>query len=391
MTDAKGEMSPRRSWAEARLVVFVLAGLLLVAILAVLTSAQHGPPLSIYSTDPDGGMALRLWLEKLGYPVHEWTPDDVPRAADTTLFVLAPTSTYSDRETAKIHQWVSSGHTLVVAGEETETVNSLLKAFNVSLDYAAQKDDVAPAQPSFLLHPPLGDVSIPEQGLYHIRSSRPDEKVYLLDKRQPVIASYQEGKGTLWVFGLPYALSNIGLQDANDASLSANLIHLLQMTPDEGVMFDESKHGFTPASSLSGRLFTTASGWGIVLAVALTMAFLALRGRRFGKAIPLPEDRLRREPVEYIQAIASLFRRSGQRDDILAHYRTQFRRRLSEYYAVDPRLEDDEMITAIAFHDPTVDEVVLRHLFDELARRGVSETGLVSAATDMDKWLKTLR
>jgi hypothetical protein len=121
------------------------------------------------------------------------------------------------------------------------------------------------------------------------------------------------------------------------------------------------------------------------------MAFLALRWRRFGRAQPLPQDRLRREPVEYIQAMASLFQRSGQRSDILAHYRTQFRRRLSEFYAVDPRLDDSEMVSAIVSRDPTVDETALREMFAALSRRSISEVGLLSAAADMDVWLKALR
>ncbi|HLY29329.1 MAG TPA: DUF4350 domain-containing protein [Aggregatilineales bacterium] len=389
---ASGATASRQSWANARLIVAVLAGLLLVAILVVLTGAQSGPPLSIYSTDPDGAMALSLWLQKLGYSVREWIPDAVPQPADGMLFVLAPLTSYSQSETAKIHQWVSDGHTLVVAGESLEPINSLLQAFNVSLaDLYLDRKNLAAAQPSFLLHPPLATINVPEQALYQIRSSRRDEMTYVENGGHPVIVSFQEGKGRLWVVGLPYTLSNIGLQDESDASLVANLIHWLNLSPGQGILFDESKHGFSPGASFSAWLFTSAPGWGILLAIALTMAFLALRGRRFGRPVPLPQDRLRREPVEYIQAMANLFRRSRQRDEILAHYRTQFRRRLSEFYAVDPRLKDSEMVAAIVSHDPGVDSAALQALFERLSRPAVSEAGLVGAAADMDAWLKALR
>ena len=105
------------------------------------------------------------------------------------------------------------------------------------------------------------------------------------------------------------------------------------------------------------------------------MIFLALQGRRFGRAVPLPSDRLRREPVEYIQAMANLFRRSGQRAAILKHYRDQLRRRLTERYALDPHLDDIELVKTIVFRDPTVDEAALRGLLRRLSSKQINEQG----------------
>src|SRR5579859_7686288 len=257
-------VSSRRSWADARMIVVVLAGLLLVAVLVVLTGTQSGPPLSIYSSDPDGAIAFQLWLEKQGYTVREWTPatTPTPHATDGMLFVLAPLTSYSDDEAATIHQWVSSGHSLVVVGEDLDSVNSLLKPFNVSEAYfELDNKHFSAVQPSFVLHPPLANLTLPDQTFYQISASRLDEVDYLEAGGRAIIASFPEGKGTLWVFGLPYALSNIGLQDTTDASLAANLIHWLNLAPGQGVLFDETKHGFSPGTTLSGWLFTSAPGW----------------------------------------------------------------------------------------------------------------------------------
>lgn len=156
--------------------------------------------------------------------------------------------------------------------------------------------------------------------------------------------------------------------------------------------FDEGGHGYADPTqqSLFAWLFGTTAGWGVLAGLGLTMVYAASRGRRFGRAVPLPDDRLRRESVEYIQAMATLFRRSGQRSEILRHYDGQLRRRLSERYAVDPRLEAVELLKTVIYRDPSLDETQLRRLLLGLAQPRISEAGLVSLLSELDDFLRRL-
>jgi hypothetical protein len=133
---------------------------------------------------------------------------------------------------------------------------------------------------------------------------------------------------------------------------------------------------------------TTSPGWGVLSGFTLTFVFLSLRGRRFGKAVPLPDERLRREPVEYIQAMANLFRRSGQHGEILKHYRQQFRRKLSERYGVDTIVADTELVKIIVYHDSSVNEQTLRDLLTRLSQKNVNEAELLAVVRDVDAFLK---
>jgi hypothetical protein len=225
--------------------------------------------------------------------------------------------------------------------------------------------------------------------LYTVETKRADLVVHLAAQHKPVLVSFGEGQGTVLIAGAFRPFTNRGLSDPGSARLVLNLLSRVRQGALIG--FDEARHGFGEVQSLFGWLVGTAPGWGIILALALTMTYLAFRGRRFGRAVPLPSDRLRREPVEYIQAMANLFRRSGQRAEILKHYRGQLRRSLSERYALDPTLDDIEMVKTIVFRDPAVDEAALRGLLRRLASKQISEQVLVCAALEVDDWLRRTR
>jgi Domain of unknown function (DUF4350) len=374
-------------FADRRLLIGVIIALVIIAIVALIAGpANQGPPLSTHSSAPDGAMALRLWLEKLGHPTSEITSNPIVPGPENTLFILDPDSAYTDSEALLLQKWVRAGHTLVLAGN-IESINQLLRPYSVSLlYYYPDSDTISPPAP-ILIRPPIDKAEL--QPLAYIDTSRDNVATFAVSDGKPVLVSFPEQAGKVWVMAAVYPFTNIGLQNQTTAKLTLNVLASLDTGP---VAFDESRHGIGPgaADSVSSWLFTSAPGWGILLALALTLIFLTLRGRRFGRAIRLPNERLRREPVEYIQAIANLFRRSGQRSEILKHYRAQLRRRLSERYAVDSGLDDVEMVKAIVFRDPAVDEAELRSLLRALDRPTVSEADLLRTAAQVDALLRTL-
>jgi hypothetical protein len=230
---------------------------------------------------------------------------------------------------------------------------------------------------------------LPAQAVFIVETTRTDVAIHLTANDMPVLASYNESQGTFWASGALIPFTNQGLQDPAHAEL---LLNLLSRLPRGAVIgFDEAHHGLSQSSrTVFSWLVTTAPGWGVVSGFVLTFTFLAMRGRRFGRAVPLPDERLRREPVEYIQAMANLFRRSGQRDDMLKHYRQQFRRKLSERFGVDTAAADANLVKTAVYHEPSIDEAKLRALLTRLSQKNVSEAELLNVVRDVDAFLSSM-
>ncbi len=373
---------------DARILTVSLVVLVILAAITVAVAPPpEAPPLSVRSAGRDGAMALQMWLRRSGYDVREVLSYNQLDAVDV-LFVLEPLLfIYSGEEAQLLQRWVEDGHTLIIAGTPF-AVNSLLAPYELSLNFLPISGEMlSPAAPS-LISPPFSAVRA--EAVSVVETERADGAPHLFSVDLPVLVSASHGAGRVWVSGALRPFTNLGLQDPGSARLVANLLAGIPTTFTIG--FDEAAHGYgDPASqSLSGWLFGTAPGWGIVLALVVTMVFLETRGRRFGRAVPLPDERLRRESVEYIYAMATLFRRSGQRSEILRHYDDQLRRRLSERYAVDPKLDAIEFVKTVVYRDPTLDEAVLRDLMKRLSQKKVSEQELIKTASDVDKFLAQL-
>jgi hypothetical protein len=356
-------------------------------IAAAITIAQPSedyPTLSDRSTNADGALAFRLWLEQTGYSTHEILSNPIQLGDEDALFILAPLMSYSNQEAKTIYSWVTQGHTLIVAAYPY-TVDELLRPYQVTLHLLSTKaNDLQSQTAPIMASPPFDKAKV--EPIASITTQRTDVTVYISSGTDPILVSFPEGSGTVWILGALQPFTNLGLSDPGDARLVTNM--LTRLPQGATIAFDEARHGIGEIPSVSAWLFDTLPGWGLLIALVLTMTFLGLRGRRFGRAVPLPDDRLRREPVEYIRAIANLFRRSGQRAEIVRHYRRQLRRRLHERYSVDTNLTDVEMVKIIAFRDPTIDEAALRTLLADLARPSVTEPELVKLAAAVDGWLR---
>ncbi len=376
--------------ADLRLLASALIGLvILAAVAAVIAPPPPAPALSDRSSDRDGAMALELWLKQSGYSVREVLSYDHLTDLDV-LLVLEPLAfQFADSDATTIQHWVERGHTLIAAGTPL-TLDPVISPYRLSLRYLpTSAESLAQAAP-LLLSPPVN----PFQGEAVAAIVADDDTVPLVPRvfsgDQPVLASLIAGRGQVWVSGALRPFTNQGLHDPDSANLIANL--LANVPRGSTIGFDEAAHGFGAESgqTITGWLFGTAPGWGIMLALVITMSYLALRGRRFGRVVPLPEERLRRESVEYIVAMGTLFRRSGQRPAVLQHYDEQVRRRLAERYAVDPKLDALEFVNAVAYRDPALDDAALRDLMLRLKQTSVSERELVETVYAVDNFLRSL-
>lgn len=371
--------------------VFVLG--IIVIVLGGLLLARWAPaaptPISTRSDARDGALALRLWLQASGYEVRPFNrAPDLP-AYDAIFTQGRRTGTPAQMDA--LVEWVRGGGLLIVGGGFSLPFSdrvasgqhiSVYNAFDITGFSVGTNSGSFLTAPT-LTSPPMDIITLADAAT--LESANPALTVHAAEAAERVfVASLDIGRGRAWFVGSDYPFTNEGLQTNDNAALILNMI--AGLPPGAVIGFDERLGDDT--LTLAGWLWGTSPGRGILLFFALTFAYLALRGRRLGAAIPLPEDRLLREPAEYVRAMANLYRRSGQQGVLLNHYHQQLRRRLINRYGLDASLDDDALVEAVARRDPALDTAALHDLLRRLAASSASEPLLIRAAADMDAWVK---
>jgi len=383
-----------RQW----LIIGMIGAVMVAIISAAIAPAPLPPPLSARSADENGALALRLWLEESGYSVQQMSADSALDSLDV-LFILGD-KVYSDVAARRIRDWVQRGGLLIVGIEsstrpiallEGNEQNNILAAFNIFTELPPssalirdQGNNGRALSAPTLTTPPVENLIL--GSVYGITTERTDLVAHVTIGNVALVASVDEGAGRVWISGGVRPFTNIGIQEKDSAALILNF--LADVLPNARIGFDERLNTGSSEQTLSNWLFQTVPGWGILSAVGLTFVFLALRGRRFGVAVPLPDDRLRREPFEYIRAIANLYRRSGQREEMARHYHRGLRRRLIEHYGLDPALSDQQLVETIVRRDAEVDGAALRDLLKRLSQQNISEADLIRSASDATAWMR---
>ncbi|MDG5776173.1 DUF4350 domain-containing protein [Haloarculaceae archaeon H-GB1-1] len=131
-------------WTDyPRIALVVLLVLTNVGLFVGMSSSDtaYGP----HNAKWDGGTVLRDEMQAAGAsPTIARSPDEYVEVDQPAVgFVLAPTSSYSAQDSARVRQFVSRGGTLVVAGEGRNTTNQLLSNLGVETRFngSALRDD----------------------------------------------------------------------------------------------------------------------------------------------------------------------------------------------------------------------------------------------------------
>ncbi len=390
--------SPLPDWAIL-LGALVLISIASVASLALQLNAPDGPPLSARAYGVTGGWALARWVETLGYPTRmvESRPYKIPDSVEL-LFMLQPSSVYAlgESDTKELMRWVHSGGTLVVAVQSnvdypitrrgapqtsrgdftalaafgiTATTSGKFSASNTpqTVDIVGQLDSDAV----------LSSFSI--RGSNELEAPNDATVLATLDGRVVAVSRYQ-GDGRVIAFASPYAFSNEGLDEDNNARLVLSLLGTVAGGSTIG--FDEYQHGSRQATSITSWLVSAPAGQGTLLALLLLAAYILWTGRRLGRIFVPPELRIRRIPSEYVVAMANLARAAGQQNATLQRYNHSLKQRLGKPYRIDPILPDDVFVAELAQSDAGVDGKRLLALLTSLSRGTRSRTEFVRLARD---------
>ena len=311
---------------------------------------SSAPSLSVHSNRPDGARALALWLAELGYrPVPiEYRPFAIDPAVDL-LFLLTPTIEFSAADLAQIDGWVRQGGTLVIVVEWPDDWHEDL-GFAVR-QRAAPLAEAVPRQPVF---GSLSPHRVQAEATAELRLE--PNWVPLLGGSGPgdgegVIAAVKSvGNGRIFVVSAKRPLSNAGLGQADNWWL---LPYLLADVPAGAtIAFDEYHHGLTEHGTLAARLVREPWGWAILSATGLLLAYVALRGRRFGRAVPPLPTGTRRSRGEYVATLAALLRQGRHRDWLRRQYAGQFKRAVGFRYGIPADLPARDFVAALAARRP---------------------------------------
>jgi hypothetical protein len=339
----------------------LVGGLFLVLlVLLVLLPPQHErqPPLTVYSAEPGGGKALRLWLEALGHPVTTLEGDRFTIGRDvSTVLLLSPSQRIGPAEQDELERWTRQGGRLVVAtgelggagpivGAGALESGELLSRFGVTVRPVLGVDQAVPAEAG-QLDPAIQTVNTDAH--LELKLDEAAGAVPLLvgqqaaaDGHHPILAArVPADQGELIVLTAPSVLSNAGLHDEASARLAFSLIG----PPGRGrVAFDELHHGFGSLQRRSMYALLLDQAWGrtAFLAGGIVLLFLLLRGRRQGRAVPVFVDR-GRSLGELVTSQASLYRAGGKRAFVADHLARQLRHDLAQAVGLPADASDDEI------------------------------------------------
>ncbi|MCP4427979.1 MAG: DUF4350 domain-containing protein [Chloroflexi bacterium] len=378
----------RDSW----LAIGLIAAFTVIGTLAAIqqTQEQAPPPLASFSVEPNGAKALSLWLAELKYAVDETTLDAFALSSDwDVIFMLEPYPGVVDEQWEALDGWIDAGGTLILAGDSVGTFMAA-KHYGFELAFLGERVMTTMLQTPLFSSPPLtGPAQIDARAFW--KTDRSDFVTHAAAAAQPVIVSWEQGDGRVILSAVPYPFTNAGLKEDGNPELILNMV----ASGDGGaIWFDEWHHGVranTVQTNVTGPvnwLRYTAAGRSIVLGAVIIFLALVLNGRRFGRPLPLPKNKMRRAPIEHIAAIANLNRRAGHRTAVLQKYRHWLKRDLGRRYRLNPTLPDDEYVRQIAAYNPNLDKAALRRLLADLNQSEVGESRMVELAAEVAKWLK---
>lgn len=164
----------------------------------------------------------------------------------------------------------------------------------------------------------------------------------------PIACAYRRGAGTVTLVSEPLFLTNLGLGEADNAAIAFRLAAGDGRTE---VVFDEYYHGLLPTGKPSSLLLRSPYRLIALSLVAATALWAWAGAVRFGPPLA-PRPAPRRTIVEYIDAMAHLFRRAGKRSFVLAGCRAGLLDALRAEFALAAGASREVILARLQRTDP---------------------------------------
>ncbi len=374
---------------DTKLLIGVFVTLVIITALAAIQEQkqQRQPVLSSRSSAPNGALALKLWVKELKYKVDEEVLGNfIPPKNASIVFMLEPLFP-TEVEMQPLDDWVEAGGTLIAIGEQY-SMSPLLDHYHFNLGYLANTTAATVASETPLFSSPEGLDLKNVKVRTVLQSQRDDFVVLVAYQGQPVLVSFEQGKGRVILGTISQAFTNAGLKEAGNPELVLNILALAQVKGT--IWFDEWHHGLRSQAEILGPgefLRRTPVGRALLLGTFVVLIVFFLQGRGFGRPVPLPQEIKRRGAWEHVTGIANLSRRAAHRSAVMMQYHQQIKRKLGQRYRLDPGMEDSEYIRMLASYNSSLEKDELLSLLKRLKRKDISETEMVHLAAEAAKWI----
>jgi hypothetical protein len=297
-----------------------IALVLAVAIGFLMPSSNNNdnPLPSTYLSGQHGARAAYETLLRSNYPIERWERplnELAAQAGPQTVLILAQPFTSEISDIKAVRQILERGGRVLATGQ--------VGGFILPSENSAPPDDFTFAacklEPEGLASlASTGEVWMVPGATWEV--GNPTQKVNFSCAGQPAVIEYAWGKGHVVWWAAATPLENGSLARGNDLDLLLNSIG-----PREGHRFywDESLHGEIRSTfSYAAGPSWTLLWWGMI-GVGILIVFSFSRRNGPVRDLPLPA---RATPIEFLEALGSLYRNAGAASTAVAIALERFRR-----------------------------------------------------------------
>jgi hypothetical protein len=286
---------------------------------------------SSYDASDGGFRGVYLILEELGYPVER----SRRQTGSNIRWVLFPAKT-SQKEASSLSDWIQNGGCVLLAVENAEFAGQL--GITVKIRGSAttaksrEQSQIAelPNRNNGEAHEATApDVSNVFAGNLEVTGPSGGRSWGKIEG-QPLVTIYQRGRGEVWLLNRPDVLTNANVREGDNAILACRLADaMLEKRPKNKLSFDEYFHGMRERPNVIQLLFRQPVLSATLEVLLLTGLALWHFGVRFGSLRRVP-SRSRRSKEEFLNAVAELMARKGDRVDAFRTVQAEFLRHLEK-------------------------------------------------------------
>jgi len=394
------ESSKRSATASWHLFWWQLAAFLAVTSLAVYVTSSFHEELSKFLPEtksfrstfnklPSGYSGLLALAKKSGLPCRIWqSPYRQLSEARGMLLIVSPLESLPTFEIDQILSWVAKGNDLVYLDNfEFLFERKLTSRLGLEARDELYLDD-APIT-SKLDRPELAHVSrLSITASTRLRGGKP----VVEDESGAILTEVKHGDGRILVGVAPSLCANRLLSSRDNWGNFQFMVNWFRTARGE-IIFDEFCHGYSSVKNVFAFLARGPLGLIFLQLLILLLVATASACQRFGA--PQAADPQRTiSNIEFINGLASTYRRARARDLIWEMLSHAFRTKLSRSLAVSPHEPDQKLIEAWSLATGAGSkelESLLATSAEKLEGRHISDEELLELVAACDKISESLR
>lgn len=369
---------------DARVVIAAFAATVLLSIGTALitpaeTPAADGP--SSVSSAPAGGKAAFLTLQALGYPVERsYEPMTQVRADPrATVLLITGRAAPSEQDKRAMLAFIAAGGVALVAGSVGAEFLGIEDVEHSVMPGAVVTHRVLTPSP---VVSGVTEITMPGPG-QPLTFERGYVTLFAQTEQQPLLTTSVIGNGRVIWMAAPTPLMNEHIGKADNLQL---LLNIVGPAGERVVLWDEHYHGFT-RSLWSYAVHTPLPWMALQLGIIACCALMAF-GRRSSPIRPRHEVP-RTSPLEFIDMLGALYRRSGAAPAAIRTARARFFAAAASVCAVPSERGSDAVASAVAARLGVDSRGVVETLRGSAAAAGGSATD-VRAAIALTRELQDL-